>query len=623
MKKLALLLLSTAVLFAQDDLSLLLEQYEEQSALHHKTKVESSGHIIMYTRDDLDRMQAYFLKDVMKSIRYFNLQNDSLDGASLQRAGAYCENAGCIRIYVNDQEMSSAISGSALTIFGEYDLTHIDHIEIYLGGNAISFGNEYGFITIKMYTKEPKREQGTLIGASYGTNDSYGVRAFHTGVTQEGYEYLLYANKNLTKKDPFDYNDNELERYNDNHNIYASISQKDNFTLELSNYKHHHDALAGWGDQMTPDEVEFTSTYEYLTFTKYFGDLKILASYAQEDIQFENSDPNGITLYDGNITNSLESRFENTITKIGLQHKAQFDEHNFIYGVEYQSKKVDLTKFQTDIHSDSVYEGADGLDIYSAYLEYAYQINESNLFLVTGKWEHYAHRGYDRSDEQYQTRAGLVSLFNENITFKGFVANNYIYPALYELGTFPRPVEGNPELEPMHILNYSTELIYNDGTHQLSLMYMQMNIQEPIKVKNQSYFNKDVFAIFNDYAIDYTLHLNKDHKAMLEYYWTDHNREGDMSPPAGGYFKLYNTFGAIDIYNELIYRKEYETRFFKEFVPNGWDWTASLSYHFNENLTTSIRGQNILDKASKAPIGNGIQVEAIDQRVTLHVEWFY
>lgn len=92
-------LVSFTLLFSEDDLSSLLNEYESQSALHHKTKDESAGHLIVFSRNDLDKMQAHVLKDILKSTRFFNLQEGVKGNVALQRAGASCANSGCIRVY--------------------------------------------------------------------------------------------------------------------------------------------------------------------------------------------------------------------------------------------------------------------------------------------------------------------------------------------------------------------------------------------------------------------------------------------------------------------------------------------------------------------------------------------
>ncbi|MDQ1337306.1 MAG: vitamin transporter, partial [Campylobacterota bacterium] len=65
-----------AVLLFSEELSLdnLLKEYESAEELYHTTKKESAGHIILFSRSDLDNMQAYTLNDVLKTMRFFTLQ---------------------------------------------------------------------------------------------------------------------------------------------------------------------------------------------------------------------------------------------------------------------------------------------------------------------------------------------------------------------------------------------------------------------------------------------------------------------------------------------------------------------------------------------------------------------
>ena len=74
MKLFFLLLLSTFLFAKEADLSQLLQNYASSEALYHKTKIESAGHVIVYSRRDLERMQAYRLSDVLKTIPVFTLQ---------------------------------------------------------------------------------------------------------------------------------------------------------------------------------------------------------------------------------------------------------------------------------------------------------------------------------------------------------------------------------------------------------------------------------------------------------------------------------------------------------------------------------------------------------------------
>ena len=608
------LLLSTH-LFAQDDLSALLDTYESESALHNTTKDESSGHLVIFSRLDLDKMQADTLNDILKSTRGFNLQQGIKGNIVLQRAAASCASTGCVRIYINDQEMSSAINGSALEIFGEYDLGHVDHIEVYTGGSGIKFGNEYGFITIKIYTKEPKRDKGGFFSTSYGSQDSYGLEAFHAGVSENNLEYLLYAKKSDIDKGTISHSGSSVPRYSENMNVYTTLKKENDFTFELSSYETEHDALAGVGMQKTPEISKVYSKYQYATFTKYFDNLKLQASYAQEQNGIENKDLNGIRLSDKSIINHLNVNFKNSVSKVGFENSYKSENGNLIYGANFQRKEIDL--------KSGTYTGVDSISIYSGYLEYGYDFNENNLLVATGKYTHYKHQGYERSDSLYEARLGLISLLSENITFKSFFSHNYVYPAIAEMVQFSKPVNGNPDLKPMEINTYSAELVYTKEEHKLGLMFMQMNITDPIQINSQQmYYNMDVRASFNDYAIDYAYTFNKDHKLLVEYYFAKHNRPRTSSPGAGGFVKLFNTFGKFDIYNELIYREGYN--FYNRMqIQDGYDWTSSIRYKINREFTVGIKGENLLDKSITSPIVGLFPVETVDKRVTIYATWSY
>lgn len=615
MFKYILLLLIPLIIFAEDDLSLLLSNYESQSQLYKKTKDESAGHLIIYSRKDLDRMQAQVLKDVLKSVRYFSVQEGTRGNLGLQRAGAACTNAGCIRVYVNDQEMSSSITGSALMLYGEYDLGHVDHIEVYLGGSALKFGHEYGFVSIKIYTKDSKREDGGFVGTSYATDSSFGLEAFHAGVSDD-IEYLLYAKKKDIDKGKISNQGYEVPRYSESINIFASLKKENDYIFEVSSYEHEHDAFAGLGIQKTPTSSYSDTMYRYISFTKYFDTLKFKVSYAQEENGINNIDDNGIMLYDRSVVNELDTQFKNDIYKLSLEDSISFENSTLLYGIDYQKKCIDYTS--------GVYQGINGLSIYSGYLEYEYNFDDNNLFVATGKYEHYEHHGYDRNDDLYQGRLGLVSLLSDDITFKAFYSQNYIFPATDELIVFPMVRAGSPDLKAMKVGSYSAELIYIYDKHQLGLMYMQMNLYDPIHLdKNFTYYNKSFHAVFDDYALDYSYNFDRDNKLMLEYYFSKHNRPADTSSKSGGYVKLFNTLGLVDIYNEFVFREGYLDGRSATNLEDGYDWTVAITYNMSKEFTLAFKGENLLDKSIASPVKGLYPIQSFEQRFSIYANWYY
>jgi len=611
-------------IWAVEDIDSLLNHYEEESALDLKTKMDSSGHNIVYTRDELDKMQAHTLKDVIKSIRQLTMMDNEFGATELQRAGAYCANSACVRVYVNDQEMTSGFFGGALGIFSNYDLGHIDHIQIYLGGNAIEFGNEYGFITIKMYTKDPDREKGSSIGLSYGTNDSYRVNALSTGKLDNNIGYLLYASKLKNNKDTLEHKGYDVPRYSDNLNLFATFKRENDFIFEVSRYERNHDGLTGFGDQKTPTRSDRESVYQYLSLTKYFDTVKLQISYAQEELGIINNDYNGITLYDGSFTTEHDIGFDNEILRMNVKDSKVFGKHRFFYGIEYQHKRIKPSFNIDGVNRSNELDGPDSLDLYSVYLEYQYKFSEDTMLLATGKLERYYQHYNDRTDNLSQSRLGIISNLSENLLFKGFISENYIYPSLEQLSTTPRPVKGNIDLTPTDIDAISAEFTYKAEQYQIGLGYLKMYTIDPIKINaDKTYFNNKIEAIFDDFFVNYSYSFNKDNKVMLEYYWTDHNRPFNQSPTAGGYIKLFNTYEEFDFYTEFIYREGYTHKVFDMEVDDGYDLTAAITYHMNSTTTVSLKGQNLLDKAILAPIRGLYPVGTLDKKIMLNVEWFF
>lgn len=617
MNKITLLwLVSFTLLLGDGDLDVLLGQYESQSSLYHKTKNEGAGHLILFSRHDLDKMQAHSLKDILKSIRFFTLQEGGIGDLNLQRAGASCVNSGCIRAYINNQEMSSAVSGGALETIAEYDLGHVDHVEIYLGGSAMKLGNEYGFVTIKIYTKDPKREQGGDIAASYGSKGSNSLEALHTGMSDNNIEYLLYAKKNHNDKDDITNKGFVIPRYSDTANIYGSIKKENDYMVELSNYEIDRDALAGFGKNKTPEMSNLQASYRHISLTKHLDSVKLQASYAQEKREFYAKDPSGIKLNNGITVNEFGVSFDNTIAKLNLENTHAWDEWEILYGVSFQQKDINL--------ESKTYKGLDALNIYMGYLESQYAINENNLLLGSAKFSQFQHKGTPRRDDLYEARLGFVSLLPKGTSLKTFVSYNYVYPDIKELIVFDQPIGGNPDLKPMKVDNFSAELTHTYENHTISLMYSRRHLGDVIKINAKpAYYTLDVHAQFNDYGLDYTYTFDQNHKLMLEYYFTQHNRPTTESPEAGGYLKLFNTVGKFDIYNELIYREGYYSAAASMSIKDAYDWTASIAYEINKQFSVALKGENLLDKSITSPIKNVYPVKLNDRSVMLYATWSY
>ena len=138
--KISFLLLLLSSLLLSDDLGLdsMLKEYENSESLYRETKKESAGYLIVYSRADLEKMQAFHLRDVLKTVRMFNMQVSSTGAIGLVNAGAGKAAIVPIKIYVDDFEISTVLQRNALDMYGDMDIYFVDHIEIYQGGDRKS-----------------------------------------------------------------------------------------------------------------------------------------------------------------------------------------------------------------------------------------------------------------------------------------------------------------------------------------------------------------------------------------------------------------------------------------------------------------------------------------------------
>lgn len=167
MKLSFILLFFSTLLFAQEEnLDDLLSQYREASELSHETKQEKSGHVTIFSRSDLDKMQAYTLNDIIKTIKMFTLKNSAFGPTAIVKSPYSEQSMSSVKIYINSYEVTSITAGTGIAQFGQMGLNHIDHIEIYQASNAIAFHGESGNMVIKLYTKDPARENATVLQGS-------------------------------------------------------------------------------------------------------------------------------------------------------------------------------------------------------------------------------------------------------------------------------------------------------------------------------------------------------------------------------------------------------------------------------------------------------------------------
>lgn len=138
----SILLMSFYQVLGAESIDNLLGVYAQEADLSNKTKKESAGHVTVYTRHDLDRMQVKSLSELLKNIAYFKYNEDTYGYTDLTYQDFQPSKSNSFRVYLNNYEIVTPYHGKGLTLFSQIDFGLIDHVEIYRGIPSFEFGIE-------------------------------------------------------------------------------------------------------------------------------------------------------------------------------------------------------------------------------------------------------------------------------------------------------------------------------------------------------------------------------------------------------------------------------------------------------------------------------------------------
>ncbi len=624
MRYFLLLPLLLSLLFSEDlMLDDLLNEYEESESLYKKSKQESAGYLLVYSREDLEKMQAFSLRDVLKTIRMYNMQLTSVGVPRLQKAGQGKSALPPIKLYIDDFEITTVAQGNALDMYGEMDIYFVDHIEIYQGGSSIAFGNSPGSMVIRLYSKSPSRENSSSAQLSVDSKSSFDMRAVSAGTMGE-YEYLLYADGSNTNYDKYEKNNQELSRDAKRYQAHFKILKKDDFEVVVDAITSTRDIFSGMGPAPTGDDGD--RSYGYINAIKYFeGDIKLSVAASQEVKKFFNSDAVGIKQPNTTLlANDIDIHINSNTYKITLDKKIVQGKHDFLIGAQFQQNKLNFKTYKGVNVTPDI--GPTKLDIYMLYLEELYNINENNLLAFSAKLDHYRD-SFSKNSTEYALRLGYIALLTESWKSKIFAIRRYVYPNMLETTFAPPVYSPNPELDASYIDMLTGELEYNDGEHSVVFGYAYKIIEDGITFSKtqKQYINNQKRINFNRFYLRGEHRFNYDNKVIIEYYKA--YKDFYASPDSGVLIQSFNTIGDFDIYNELVYRNGYAINYGAGDVniDDGYDYTLSIGYAINKAMKIKAKGENLLDKASKTLIDSQglVQVPAIERRAIITMEYTF
>jgi len=147
-----LLLLNITFAQSLDDL---LQEYQDASEKSLHTLDERMGHVVVYSQQDIRRMQYNTLDDILKELPRKNLNKNRYGVNTSTLSGTGTSVSGFFRFFINDHEISSVHTQSSSLTWGNIPLDFVDYVEVYYGESSFSLGNETGIYLFESIPKKP------------------------------------------------------------------------------------------------------------------------------------------------------------------------------------------------------------------------------------------------------------------------------------------------------------------------------------------------------------------------------------------------------------------------------------------------------------------------------------
>ncbi|BBG65960.1 hypothetical protein NNO_1257 [Hydrogenimonas sp.] len=604
-------------------------EYAQKADLSEKTKRESDGYLMVFTRQDLDRMQIRSLQEIIEKIPFIRYNEDRL-GLSSSFYAPYQPNppAG-LRVYINNRVLYTPYFGNALKMFGQLDMGYIDHVEVYYGMPSQTLGIDGAVVVIKMYTKDPLREKTSLAGA-VGGSEGYGELYGYTAGGKEDFSHLVYADYRNMKRKKESYNGSILSKDRESTNLFADFRMGNN-SFEVQAVRGRLDTFLGFSPHLDPlnPHLSFSYLYGGWDYENRDNRLKAFLHLTRNSTRHYDASKSLLGVYpspDGPVTFTT-SRFNMLQYHAEAQLQKGFDAFGTESSVGMQARTGRFS-FKEVYLDEKPYNAPSGYDretALSLFAQSSYMIDESKIAVASVKGDRYLERSGVKDYTLFSGRLGYI-YNSERWISKSFLFYGTFSPSVETLykNRYLYGQNRDPDAERSAII--STKATYRYGNHETSLLaarYIKMN---------GLYFDGEGFLNFRDditidcYMLEHLIRLSSPGSIKAEF-WTNRHRPHNSIPARNTYGASLNyidSVGRLDIYTGLNYIYSPE-------VKPGFDLNAALTYRRSRNLSLFLKGSNILGKAlkseyygidpftgEKSEIGN---VDVIDKRLWVGVEY--
>jgi len=615
-----LCLFSSGALYAQN-VDSILQEYNKKNDLSQKTIDENKGHLVLFTRDKLERMHAKTLKDVFKTtpIIYYHENRYALpDPLTSGAFEPYRSNF--IRLYVDGVEITQGWMGSGLMLYGDVNIDFVDHIEFYYMIPSFETSVEPAYLTVFLYSKDPKRDTGGKLDLSGGSR-GYNSQSISYGEETKDFSYMLNFSHTDDQRETIDNGtDTPLIRDFERTQLFSYVKTEDQI-FHLQVMKKNTDSLAG----MSWDATPLVSQVDYLNVHMDYGivfDEHWRAQFAYDWLKTDMAQADNTFLFwsDALGANTFNGEYKNSTYSTELTYKEIIGDNRITAGIKGRYKELDSFKRDGE---DALTSPFTTEKIASIFFQNQYALSEQQLLTLGISYNNISRNGGIEDDSLLQLRLGYIYT-SDHWSYK-----TYLYRTQFALEPLTRYLDlaTYQDVTVQTTLGITQELAYSMKKHNLKLMLYLLQDEDGLlqnNIKGASGDTKYLTAIFN-----YDYSFNRDNKMNLQFYYANYQNLANVDElqDISGYFSFANSYENFDFYNGVVWHRNSLD------WKNYFDLTSSVSWNLSEDLTVTLKGENLLNKAKKTNLfrvdpATGsmlepLQVSPTDQRIILELEYLF
>ena len=615
------LLLTFTHLNASSEIDDLLSEYNQKNRLSSKTIDENRGNLILFTREDIEKMHAYRLKDIFKTLPLIYYHENRYALSDPMTSGMFEPyRSSYVRVFIDGVEVTQGWAGSGLVMYGDINIDFADHIEFYYTTPSYESSTEPAYMTIYIYSKDASTDSGVVAKISQGSR-GYGEQSVNYGDKVGDVSYMINFAHTDAKREKIDngtstplsrdFTENQLFAYikNDTQTFHIQILDKDT------------DSLAGASWDATPIEskMDYLNVHmDYVVKLNSFFKFSFAYDWLRTDFEQEDDYPLMTDIAHGE--SEIHGFSINDTFTSELTYKQNIQKHHILAGVKgrykrLQSIKLDgKTSFKPDFNLEK---------IFSTFLQDQYILNDKEILSASLSYTYIDRNGGVSSDNLFQYRLGYI-YNSDKYTYK-----TYLFRTQFAIEPTMRSFSYDDfdDVNPQTTYGISSEVKYQTLYNKLrvGLIYMQdsdsiLQLGLTDEVKDTKYY----IAFFDgEYKFDI------DNKIAL-FLYTAHYKDiynYDKLDDISAYLSFFNTYKNIDFYNGFVWH--INSLDWKNYI----DWTSTISWNIKENISITLKGDNILGKAketnifrfdpSKTPemLMEPLHISPIDRSFSINVEY--